>query len=67
MILRFPPLPQWLAGSRALLQASGQWPRLEQDAAGMQALAALRLRDFDGLDFEGFAPASRRMALPSRD
>jgi ATP-dependent helicase/nuclease subunit B len=58
------PLPQWLAGLRTLLQASGQWPRLEQDAAGMQAVAALRLREFDGVDFDGFAPASRRMTLP---
>jgi ATP-dependent helicase/nuclease subunit B len=36
-------LPDWLAATRALLQASGQWPLLAADAAGSAVIAALDL------------------------
>jgi ATP-dependent helicase/nuclease subunit B len=36
-------LPDWLAALRALLQHSGQWALLQDDAAGEKLLAALRL------------------------
>jgi ATP-dependent helicase/nuclease subunit B len=57
------PLPQWLADVRELLVASGQWPALERDAAGMQVIAALRLGEADRAELEDFAPASRRFTL----
>lgn len=56
-------LPLWLESLRALLRASGQWPRLELDPAGLQVLAALRLGDIDRAELEGFAPARSRMVL----
>ena len=37
------PLAEWLAALRALLQASGQWPALEADAAGARVLLELHL------------------------
>jgi len=37
------PLAQWLTVLRELLQASGQWPLLQDDLAGGAVLAALRL------------------------
>lgn len=39
------PLPHWLDGLRQALQASGQWPLLEADAAGAALLATLRLTE----------------------
>ena len=36
-------LPAWLAALRSLLPATGQWERLEGDAAGLRVLAELRL------------------------
>ncbi len=36
-------LPAWLASLHSLLQATGQWERLESDAAGLRVLAELRL------------------------
>ncbi|MFZ3124809.1 MAG: PD-(D/E)XK nuclease family protein, partial [Acidovorax sp.] len=43
--LRAPrPLAQWLQALRALLAVSGQWPGLEEDAAGARVLAVLRLQ-----------------------
>lgn len=56
-------LPEWLSALRELLVASGQWPALERDAAGVQVLAALRLGDADRAELEAFAPARRRMGL----
>jgi ATP-dependent helicase/nuclease subunit B len=57
------PLPQWLADLRDLLVASGQWPVLERDAAGMQVIAALRLGEHDRAELEAFEPARRRFSL----
>jgi len=36
-------LPQWLQALRELLQATGQWPGLARDAAGLQLLEVLGL------------------------
>ncbi len=39
------PLSDWLSQLRTLLQASGQWPQLQADAAGAQLLQALYLEE----------------------
>ena len=57
------PLPQWLAQLRGVLQASGQWRDLERDAAGMQAIDALRLAEGERAELESFEPAQRRIGL----
>ncbi|WPB58719.1 PD-(D/E)XK nuclease family protein [Xylophilus sp. GOD-11R] len=49
------PLSAWLAGLRALLDASGQWTALRRDAAGRQVVAVLRL--------EGAAQAALERSL----
>jgi len=62
--LRAPrPLAQWLQSLRALLVASGQWPKLEDDAAGARVLTALRLQEGQEAELEGWDSAGRRMAL----
>ena len=53
-------LSQWLTDLRLALQAAGQWPGLEQDAAGQAVLDALRLRD--GTEQE-FADVTDRFSL----
>ena len=57
------PLLQWLAALRALLQASGQWPALVADAAGVRVLAALCLEDGATQIFEGVPHTARRITL----
>lgn len=59
------PLTQWLAALRALLQDSGQWRLLEGDAAGDKVLAALRLAEGAGAEFEPLPQAARRLDLAS--
>jgi len=62
--LRAPrPLAQWLQSLRGLLVASGQWPRLEADAAGARVLTALRLQAGQEAELEGWDSAGRRMGL----
>jgi len=62
--LRAPrPLAQWLQSLRGLLVASGQWPRLEAEAAGARVLTALRLQAGQEAELEGWGSAGRRMAL----
>ncbi|MBU1817071.1 MAG: PD-(D/E)XK nuclease family protein [Gammaproteobacteria bacterium] len=57
------PLAQWLQSLRALLVASGQWSKLEDDAAGARVLTALRLQEGQEAELEGWDSAGRRMAL----
>jgi ATP-dependent helicase/nuclease subunit B len=57
------PLPQWLADLRELLQASGQWPGLERDAAGANLIAALRLDESAQAEFQQLPQAARRFSL----
>jgi ATP-dependent helicase/nuclease subunit B len=62
--LRAPrPLAQWLQSLRALLVASGQWSKLEDDAAGGRVLTALRLQEGQESELEGWDSAGRRMSL----
>lgn len=62
--LRAPrPLAQWLHALRALLQASGQWARLEGDDAGARVLSTLRLQAGQDAELEGWDGAGRRMPL----
>lgn len=56
------PLAQWLQAVRALLEASGQWSALAQDAAGARVLIALRLQPGQESELEGLGAAGRRMA-----
>jgi ATP-dependent helicase/nuclease subunit B len=56
-------LPQWLAGLRTLLAASGQWTGLERDAAGAKVIAALRLQEGAQAEFEQLPQAARRFSL----
>ena len=62
------PLAQWLAATRAFLQACGQWEPLAVDAAGARVQSALYLNEDEaaGLaDFLARSPyASRRMSHP---
>ena len=53
-------LSQWLLDLRQALQSTGQWPALEQDAAGQAVLDALRLRE--GAEQE-FADVTTRFSL----
>ncbi|WP_394787982.1 PD-(D/E)XK nuclease family protein [Rhodoferax sp.] len=57
------PLAQWLAALRTLLQASGQWPALEADAAGAKLLLALRLPEGAEAEFTHLPQAARRLRL----
>lgn len=56
-------LPQWLVDLRALLQATGQWPGLECDAAGARVIAALRLDEGAKAEFQQLPQAARRVSL----
>lgn len=57
------PLAAWLQALRELLQATGQWSKLEGDAAGDAAIAALRLADGAQAEWAAVPHAARRMAL----
>ncbi len=57
------PLAVWLQALRELLQATGQWNRLEGDAAGDAAIAALRLAEGAQAEWATVPHAARRMAL----
>ncbi len=57
------PLAAWLQALRELLQATGQWNKLEGDAAGDAAIAALRLADGAQAEWAAVPHAARRMAL----
>jgi len=63
--LRAPrPLAQWLQALRAVLEATGLWPVLENDAAGERVLAALRLQAGQEAELETWGDAAgRRMPL----
>jgi len=60
-------LPEWLAALRALLQRSGQWALLQNDAAGEKLLAALRLGEGATVDWQALLAeaswAGRRLSL----
>ena len=51
-LIRARPLPDWLVATRALLEASGQWPLLVADTAGNALIGALKL-DVDRSDLPG--------------
>ena len=57
------PLLEWLAATRALLQASRQWDLLRADAGGMKTIAALRLEEAAAGDWSQWSHAQRRMSL----
>jgi len=57
------PLSQWLSDLRELLQATGQWPVLERDAAGAKVIAALRLDGPEQGELLQLPQASRRFSL----
>jgi len=57
------PLATWLQALRELLQTTGQWSKLEGDAAGDAAIAALRLGDGAQAEWAAVPHAARRMAL----
>lgn len=60
-------LPEWLAALRALLQHSGQWALLQNDAAGEKLLVALRLGEGATADWQALLAeaswAGRRLSL----
>lgn len=60
-------LPEWLAALRTLLQHSGQWALLQNDAAGEKLLAALRLGEGATVDWQALLAeatwAGRRLGL----
>src|SRR5690606_15440429 len=56
------PLVQWLAAARGLLEASGQWTPLAEDAAGARVLMALRLQPGQEAELDSWSGAGRRMA-----
>ena len=53
-------LAEWPAQLREVLQATGQWPGLQRDAAGLKVIDALRLAETDSAEWQEFAQASRR-------
>jgi ATP-dependent helicase/nuclease subunit B len=53
------PLDQWLAALRQLLQNTGQWEALTQDAAGQSVMDALRLHEGSELEL---APLQARLS-----
>lgn len=57
------PLREWLPALRELLAESGQWELLRTDAAGMKAIAALRLEEAVASDWDAWPHAQRRMPL----
>lgn len=56
-------LPAWLAALRSLLQATGQWERLEGDAAGLRVLAELRLDLAQEAEWRRLDASGRPMSL----
>ncbi len=61
------PLPEWLAGLRALLQAGGAWDSLAEDPAGKRVIAVLRLepaaQEAFAQQLEASPWAARRLGL----
>ncbi len=61
------PVANWLQALRELLQASGQWAKLEGDAAGDAAIAALRLGGDEAggaqAEWAALPQAARRLTL----
>ncbi len=57
------PLVQWLVALRTLLEASGQWLLLEDDAAGARVLAVLRLQTGQDAELDGWGGIGHRIAL----
>lgn len=55
-------LAAWLPALREVLQATGQWPGLERDAAGQRVLDVLRLHEGAHFEFERMAHLPRRLA-----
>lgn len=47
-LARARPLAEWLASTRALLEAGGQWPALHADVVGIEVIAALYLEAEEG-------------------
>jgi ATP-dependent helicase/nuclease subunit B len=47
-LARARPLAEWLASTRALLEAGGQWPALHGDVVGIEVIAALYLDAEEG-------------------
>lgn len=56
-------LPAWLLALRSLLQATGQWERLEADAAGLRVLAELRLDLAQEAEWRRLDASGRPMSL----
>lgn len=55
------PLLDWLAATRELLHAAGQWDALRTDAAGIKAIEALRLDASASADWAQWPQAQRRL------
>ncbi len=56
-------LPEWLAATKALLDAGGLWPVLTGDVAGEAVIAALGLSDEAQAAWQAWPAAQRRMSL----
>lgn len=56
-------IAEWLRALRELLQATGQWTRLQRDAAGSRVLELLRLADGEQALFEHVPQAARKLGL----
>ncbi len=63
VLQRTRPLAQWLAALREVLQATGQWQPLADDAAGDAALKALRLDEGAQDEWAALPQAARRIEL----
>jgi ATP-dependent helicase/nuclease subunit B len=59
------PLAQWLAGLRLAMQATGLWQVMEQDAAGQQAIRALRLAPHGVDEIARHGAAGQHWPLPA--
>lgn len=57
------PLPQWLAGLRAVLQDTGCWAAFERDAAGAKVIATLGLDEAAQLELQQLPQAARSFSL----
>ncbi|MES3002003.1 MAG: PD-(D/E)XK nuclease family protein [Pseudomonadota bacterium] len=57
------PLTRWLADLRAVLEETGQWSLLVDDAAGDFVIAALRLQGTAAAEWSDLPQASRRFSL----
>lgn len=55
-------IAEWLHALRELLQATGQWTRLQRDAAGGRVLELLRLAEGEPLLFENVPQAARKLS-----